>query len=429
MREADQRLTIMFRLECLRRIAILTVIPWSAFLIFDARPAYLRLTLVNWEQRRDREVAALLSEEARRSLAAYVAEETAGRAISLRSAEWIAFLKEARQTLSGHPPSSDWRRTLGPASSHRSAPTLFFPRDDARFAELLTAPEMSSRVVYLQLEQESLPPTLCLSVVETRYSVDDPPQHLIHPLRHAGWWVLLAGVAIYGLLPWPKEHTHELRFATPVRSFLTDVVGVLLYGSATTLWARLVLSPDIPGHGEWLQILVLSGVFGLMALAGVAIVLIALSQSQLWLEWNDSGVTFHTMRQSTTHAWTDIVSFDVVPISDPHAKSIRRVGLILSLFNWRAAGPALLVQTESRALRFAMRQGSERTIDTGNATLRNLCHLITELEPRSIFVTPTARQLAESQRQSHAPRRWPVHLLVGLLMVPILYAIVHTAPG
>lgn len=419
---------IMLLLECLRRIAILSVIPWSAFLIFDTRPEYLRLTLVNWEQRRDREVAALLSEEARNNLAAYVAEETAGRVVSLRSDEWGTFFREAQRTLSGHPPSSDWRRTLGPTSSHRAAPTLFFPLDDARFAELLTAPAMSSAGVYLQIEHASSPPALYLSVIETRYSVDDPPQRLIHPLRHTGWWILLVGVAIYGLLPWPKESEHELRITTPVKSFLTDVVGVLLFGITTTLWVRLVLSPDIPGHGEWLQILVLSSVFGVIALAGVAVLLIALSQSQLRLEWNDSGLTFHSMRQSTTHAWTEIVSFDVSPLNVPYANAIRWVGLILSLFNWRAAGPALLVQTESRALRFAMRHGSELTIDSGNATLRNLCHLNTEFEARSISVTPSARQLAEVERQSHVPFRWPVHLAVGLLVIPVFYALVRTAP-
>lgn len=417
----------MFRLECLRRVAILTVIPVSAILIFYTRPEYLRLTVVNWEQRRDREIAALLSEEARQSLAAYVAEETAGHVVSLRSAEWGTFLKDARQTLSGHPPSPDWKRSLGPVSSSRSTPTLFFQRDDSRFVELLATPEMASGFAYLQFDHETLSvPTFGLSLVETQYSVDDPPQQLIHPLRQAGWWVLLVGIAIYGLIPWPQEHARQIRFSTPARTFLTDLVGVLLYGSTTVLWAMLVLSPDIPGHGEWLQMVVLSGVFGLMALMGVSIILIALSQSQLQLEWSDTGLTFRTFRQSVFHAWDNLVSLDVGIVTDPKAKAIRRLGLLASLVNWRAAGPALLVQTESRALRFATRQGPELTIDFGNASLRNLWRLITELQSRSITVTPATQDFGESGRRADAPRRWPIHLTVFLLAIPILLALART---
>lgn len=414
-------------LEGLRRLTILIALPVGVMLIVHTRPQYLRFTAVNWEQRRDREIAALLSEEARGSLSAYVAEKTLGHVVSLPTATWGEFLNAVRNTLVGHSPTNELRDSFRSQKGARTSPALMFLTSDARFAKLLVMPELTAGYAYLQLETEaSSAPTLLLSIVETRYSMDAPPRQLIHPLRHAGWWVILVGAAIYGLIPWPTEHATEMRFTTPVTSFLADLVGVLLYGGMIEIWAMLVLQPSVPGHGEWSQILVLSSVFGLMACAGVTILLIALWYITLQIEWSDAGLTFRSLRQTTFHSWADIVSLDVAPMSYPYAKKFRALGLLLSLFNWRAAGPALLVQTESRVLRLTTRQSPALTIDIGNTTLRHLWMLIAELEARSIAVTSTAKDLGESDRQASVPRRWPVHQAVALLSIPILYALART---
>lgn len=133
-----------------------------------------------------------------------------------------------------------------------------------------------------------------------------------------------------------------------------------------------------------------------------------------------------TTTAATFHPWVDIASLEVVLVSYPHAKKIRALELLLSLFNWRAAGPAILVQTESRVPRLTTRQGPGLTIDLGNSTLRNLWMLIAELQTRSIAATLPAQDLGESDRQAVVPRCWPVHLAVALLCIPIIYALAGT---
>ncbi len=69
--------------ETLRRLGLLIAIPVGAWLITWSVPELVELRLVDWDRKRSREIASLLSNEARRDLNAYIAEETQAAVIEL----------------------------------------------------------------------------------------------------------------------------------------------------------------------------------------------------------------------------------------------------------------------------------------------------------------------------------------------------------
>lgn len=289
---------------------------------------------------------------------------------------------------------------------------------------------MASGYAYLKLEGEkSTPPGLYLERLDSSVTHSGAPQHLIFPLRHAGWWLVLGGVLIYGLIPWPQPAANQFCPITPGMAFRIDLVGVILYGTFLGTWSKLILEPSIPGHGEWSQIIVLTIIFWAMALAGVAILIVALWHIIFCFQWDDDGLRSRTLLGDKFQPWEDIHGLSLQPMVYRFAKRFRAVALLLSVFNWRIAGPALLMKTESVCLHLSMREGDGWRVDMGNLSPQGLTSLVNELRERGISVSPEVVHLSTSADEAeHRSRILPIYLAISVLAAFVVYALWRTMP-
>jgi hypothetical protein len=203
----------------------------------------------------------------------------------------------------------------------------------------------------------------------------------------------------------------------------------MLYGGFTAIWAMLIEERSVPGHGEWSQVIVFTLVFWGMALGGMAILGVALWYITFRFEWDEEGIGFRTLFRDTFQPWSDITGLSMQPKVYRFAQRLRAVALLLSVFNWRIAAPALLMQTESLALNMALRQGDAWQVDLGNLSPQGLAGLVAQLQKRGIPVSSDIIELCPSAEEAERPARlWPMYLTIGLLVSLVGYALWRTMP-
>lgn len=416
--------------EIVRRLALIIAIPIGALMIAWPASSLLGLNGVDWEAQRHREIAALLSEEARRDINIYIREQTAGRVVALPADQWQDFIGQVRETLAGRPPTPAWNAAAERSEYYHKVRMIYVDPSEPLPAKLSALPEMARGYVYLQLEgEESAPPGLRLQRLDWSITHSGAPQYLIFPLRHAGWWVILAGVLIYALVPWPRPVENQYCPITPGMAFLIDLVGVILYGTFLGTWSNLILEPSIPGHGEWSQIVVFTLVFWGMALAGLAIFVVALWYSTFRLQWDNEGLRQRTLLGEKFQSWNVIRGLSLQPKVYRFAKRVRAVGLLLSVYNWRLAGPALLMQTESACLHLSTRDGEGWNVDLGNLSPQGLAGLVNKFLERGIPVSPEVVELSTSaDEEQHRPRLLAIYLVLALLTALVAYEVWRTKP-
>lgn len=416
--------------ETLRRMALLIALPVGALLIAWPASSLLALSRVDWEVKRRHEIAALLSDEARRDLNVYIREQTEGHVVTLSAAQWRTFIGQARETQAGRPPTPAWNAAAEWSEYYHKVRRAYLDPGQILPAKLLALPEMASGYAYLKLEgEQSTPPGLFLERIASSVTHSGAPQHLIFPLRHAGWWLILGGLLVYGLIPWPRPAANQFCPITPAMAFLIDLVGAILYGTFLGIWSKLILEPSIPGHGEWSQIIVFTMIFWGMALAGVAILIVALWYITFCFQWDDDGLRLRTLLGDKFQPWEDIQGLSLQPVVYRFAKRFRAVALFLSVFNWRVAGPALLMQTESVCLHLSMREGDGWHVDLGNLSPQGLAGLVNALRARRISVSPQVAHLSTSvDTAKHRPRLLPIYLTILVLAAFVSYALWRTMP-
>lgn len=416
--------------EVLRRMAVLIALPVGALMISWPASSLLALSGVDWEVKRGHEIAALLSDEARRDLNVYIRERTEGHLVTLSGDQWQTFIRQVRETLAGRPPTPAWNAAVEWSEYYHKVRRAYLDPGASLPAKLSALPEMTSGYAYLTLEgEESARPGLLLERVDFGVTNSGAPQYLIFPLRHAGWWWILGGVLIYGLIPWRRPTANQFCPITPGMSFLIDLVGVILYGTFLGTWSKLILEPSIPGHGEWSQIVVFTIIFGGLALAGVAILIVALWYITFCFEWDDDGLRLRTLLGDKVQPWEDIQGLNLQPIVYRFAKRFRAVALFLSVFNWRIAGPALLMQTESVCLHLSTREGDGWRVDMGNLSPQGLAGLVNALRSRGIPVSPQVVRLSTSaDAAKHRPRILPIYVAISVLAAFVIYALWRTMP-
>jgi len=422
-------MTIVSR-EIVRRLALFIAIPIGALMIAWPASSLLGISGIDWEAQRHHEIASLLSEEARRDLNVYIREQTEGHIVTLPADQWQDFIGQVRETLAGRPPTPAWNAAAERSEYYHKVRMIYFDPSEPLPAKLSALPEMALGYAYLRLEgEESAPPGLHLQRLDWSITHSGAPQYLIYPLRHAGWWVILAGVLIYALVPWPGPAANEYCPITPRMAFLIDLVGVILYGTFLGIWSNLILEPGIPGHGEWSQIVVFTLVFWGMALAGMAIFVVALWYITFRLQWDDEGLRQRTLYGEKFQNWADIEGLSLQPKVYRFAKRVRAVALLFSVYNWRLAGPTLLMQTESACLHLSTREGEGWNVDLGNLSPQGLARMVNKLLERGIPVSPEVVELSTCvDEETHQSRLLAIYLVLALLTALVAYAVWRTKP-
>lgn len=343
--------------ETLRRSGLLIAIPVGALLITWSAPELIELRMVDWERRRRNEIASFLSDEARRDLNVYIAEETRSAVMDLPNGRWSVFFAEAIDTLEGRPPDAKWAFAMRGEKYSSIGVVVYFSTQDTRLHDWLDRPEMSRGYLYLRLQGDVSPPRIQARRVSSHLA-RSAPIGLSHPYKNLGWWIILFGFIVYAMVPWPRRSTNQFLPMTPFNAALADVVGYVLWGGFIGIWAALIQARNLPGHGEWTQIVVLTAVFWGMALCGAAILAIVVWYMSFQLTWDEEGICVSTFWKSRRFKWRDVERLAMKPIVYSFAEWIRLFGWLLLFFRLRAAGPVLAMQTRSQGLYLETKQCS-----------------------------------------------------------------------
>jgi hypothetical protein len=413
--------------EAFRRLALLIAIPLGALFINRSAPELIELRSVDWERKRSYEIASFLTEEARRDLNAYIQEETQGALIELPENRWSDFLQNANETLEERPHDKSGDATSRGGNRSLMGRVVYFPPQDPRIQDWISRPEMSRGYAYLRLQGETDPPRFQVSRVNPSLS-QSAPIGMLYPNRYLGWLLILVGLITYALVPWPRRSDKQFSPMSPCNAFLADIVGYLLWGTFVGTWAGLIQSRNLPGHGEWTQIAVFTFVFWGLALSGVVILAIVVSFLSFRLTWNETGIGVSTISKYRQLQWHDIKQLTLKPIVYRFAERIRALGWLLLLFQTKAAGPVLAMQTRSEGLFLETAQGSFG-IDLGNLSPQGLTEFAEECRSHNIPVPDEFCRASSDIRNASSTRVWPIYVTILPLIVMVFIRFYRSIPG
>jgi hypothetical protein len=269
---------------------------------------------------------------------------------------------------------------LGPAGDYH-----FFLPDQPPLNELAGA--FDSSFTYVVLERDG---QACYLGVDVSRPGDFPaaPGRLRYPLRWLSPWVFLAGLLGYIMIPWPRRDPDVVAYARLASALLPDLfVGMLLVGMFYAIPWFVVPNNAHSSHplvveGGWIVLTVVMWAF---CLSGLAIYATAAWYEVLRIEVAGDHLVVESMRAVERIDFADMERLDLAVREPP--KTLVRIGLLVSLLNWRAIGPTLLVAGRSdRVIELVLKDGRHRRF--GLTAMRHLDRLISGLRQAGVVVDP-----------------------------------------
>ena len=214
------------------------------------------------------------------------------------------------------------------------------------------------------------------------------PAHLRYLWRRFASLVFLVGLLGYLLIPWPKRDPDAVAYARFTGALLPDLgLGMMFVGVFFALPWLIVSCQAGTSHplildGGWIVLtLILWG----FCLFGLAIHAVAAWYEAWCIRIAGDHLVMESIRGVERVPFADIVRLTHVVREPPRA--LIRAGLLISLLNWRAAGPTLLVASRSDpVLCLIARDGRRWTF--GLTGIRNAERLIDVLQQAGIAVDP-----------------------------------------
>jgi len=214
------------------------------------------------------------------------------------------------------------------------------------------------------------------------------PLRLRYPWRPLASLTFLAGLLGYVLIPWPRRLPHVVAYARLTSALLPDLfIGMLLVGMFYAVPWFVVPNHAHSSHplvveGGWI---VLTVVMWGLCLFGLAIYATAAWYEVLRVEVAGDHLVVESMRAVERIDFADIERVNLAMREPP--KLLVRAGWLVSLLNWRALGPTLLVASRSDpVIEFVLRDGRRRHL--GLTAMRHLDRLISSLKGAGVAVDP-----------------------------------------
>jgi hypothetical protein len=160
----------------------------------------------------------------------YINEVTKGRLIDIEGQEWWAIVDNALIADEGKPLTKKWQQRL-PSDKHPMG-ILFFRAGEAPFSQFASLFRKYNDQIFLRFKTGEKP--IYLKVEFRAYSNKNfqlgsgfsnyptPPVDFLYPARKWSPWIILAGLAVYIFLPWPKRPHGSLVYRR-WRVILSDV--------------------------------------------------------------------------------------------------------------------------------------------------------------------------------------------------------------
>lgn len=221
------------------------------------------------------------------------------------------------------------------------------------------------------------------------------PSRLRYPMRRFAFGILLAGLSGYFLVPWPKRDPDVVAYARFIGAVLPDLgIGTLFIAAFFTMPWLIVPSESGTSHplvfdGGWAILTLIMWSFGGF---GLAVHIVAAWYEVLSIRIGEDGLVITSLVGVEAVSFSDIERLTLGVRQPP--KALVKAGFLLSLVNWRAAGPTLLVASRSDpSLCLVRRSGRTRSFSlTG---IYHVERLVMALQQAHICVDPKFESLED----------------------------------
>ncbi len=388
--------------EVLRRVLLLFGLLAGVWLTLWSPLQLLRVEPIDWEAERRHALGRALdaqtlpgritgkdtsemdlAPEASGDLDAFVAHETEGRLIVVRGQLWAGLFNAVASTVLGEPPSPAWQARLGHGLFQDY---VYFRADEPPFDGLVGAFDEPGAYRYLRIESGERIQYLGVCPGYVQDNIRYAPGHLAFPYRHWGLWVILASVALYALIPWPRPPEEGLWYG---RIRLMDVLGAVTVALFFAL-PIIVTNSNSLGEGPFAAGWVwLTGASWLLAAICASFLALAAWYATLRLELEGGRVVYRSLRGTAAFDPREVARVALVRQIAP--AWLRWAMVIASLANWRAAGQAALLSVPRYALRLHLRKG--RALTFASEGLRGVVPMLGRLRASGAAIDPKVYRL------------------------------------
>jgi hypothetical protein len=338
------------------------------------------------------------------SPAQYVAKKTKDCSIEVSGSQWTAFYQSVQQTLAGKAQTFARNVSVG-----RGPYLLYFPTDAVPIKELAGRLGDSKGFTYLAVRDGSEVKYLEVLFQRPQNAQHDAPNWLFYPLRRqAGWWFII-GLLAYTAIPWYRKKPDELRYSTGRAMVGPDMLGMVLSVFFLTLPILIITGNagasgplDLLGFrsGWWPVTLVM----GLMALSGLASVIVALWYGTFSLVLTPDSLLRRTLFSTEDYPFADIEA--VEPARWAWPAWLRLVVILIGLFNWRLLGPVLIGSSEE-AYGAAIRFKDGRTLKLWMSHLPGFDRIFQALRKAGVPLDPELAKIIDKDFASPKPETKP----------------------
>lgn len=405
-------------MELLRRVILLAGLLCALWFAASPAPALVRVQAVDFAAAQARKPK--FAEASRLPLGEFIAQETQDRLVPVESAEWEELLRLARRLVEGRSLDAAWLRR---ANLGGRATGFFFRPDESPVRDLAGKIGDDRPFTYVAVGVSGY-----LGVTFSRpFTTMGAPRWLAYPLRRYSVWVFAAALLLYVLLPWPRVRANTAYYSRVRASVLPDLIGVMLTGVFFVM--PLIIVPQISPRGYVLDAeggwIVLTLILWAFCLFGLAIFAVAARYTACQVRVLDDRLQYVTLTGVQDFPYSQIASVEVVPYEPP--KALVRVGFIVSLLNWRAAGPTLLVASRTDPV-LRVKAWDGRSFQLILTALHGVRHVIAGLKSGGVSLSDEVARLGRGERAVE-PEAVARHTWVATTLAVIAIAVGATAAG
>ena len=333
-------------LEIFRRVVILTFVLGAVWMALNPAPALLRVATVDFvkEQQRDRKRSLGFDTRTSLPLDQYIVEKTRDRLIKVQGEIWVDFYDRISETTQGKLTDPQWTRRLGVDILRDS---IFFGIGEEPLASVTNNLSPDHPFSYLAISNETRTLYLGVTYSVPIYASRDAPAALLYPHRHYSLWLLVAGFMLYLFLPWPKSPPEAIVCSRWRAVVIPDLLGVglcaIFFGLPFFIITGNSPEPGVLNFSRGWGYLTL--VLWAFTLAGLAILAFSAWYAKHQIRLLPDRLVQETLWGEKELPFAEMVS--VRPIQWRPPRWLILLGFLISLLNWRATGPTLMLMGES----------------------------------------------------------------------------------
>lgn len=385
-------------MELMRRLLLVLGLLGGVWAYVDTRPMLVSVSVQDFARDKERAEQRPTGFRYRdKTLEEFYVSRSEGRRTRVDGEPWRPFHEAVRAATMEDRGEEELRSRRG---LDYYAERLYFLPDEPPIGELASSLSERQPLLYVSIDGEGpAAKALTLVRVEGADAAGNAPDRLLHPRRRWAFWLLLAGLACYVLLPRPAQDSEAAGYASPSAVVLPDLLGAGLLAFFFGLPLLIASSNGASlfdfSEGWW----VIGAVFGFLSLAPLIILFISTRNAAFRMRATADALELTRWCGRVSIPYDDLDSIDAVEWRTP--TWLKALARIMMLFTWRGGLPAMMLeQGRGDGLNLVRHEGASERIWL--ASLQGWVPIIEGLEGRGIQVSEEVRELL---RQYRAPAR------------------------